>query len=195
MNEPQTSITGGQRLFFAIAVTPWLSELMKIQQALKEKTQNMSNQIIWHPIESLHITLVFIGEINDILKNEIEENVRLQFSQTPFASFKVIATKISVLSQRHIIVSLNAPMLNDLYERLHLAMPVSKKIKKERAYYAHIALAKLKNPRMVGKIYEALEGMSVDKLQSLQINDFHLYLSKPHRQYTSLTSYALINKK
>lgn len=195
MNEPQSSITGRQRLFFAIAVTPWLSELMKIQQALKEKMQNMSNQIIWHPIGSLHITLVFIGEINDILKNEIEENVRLQFSQTSFAPFKVKATKISLLSQRHIIVSLNAPMLNDLYERLHLAIPLREKIKKERAYFAHIALAKLKNPRMAGKIYEALEGVSVDKLQSLQINEFHLYLSKPHRQYTSLASYPLIKKE
>ncbi len=181
------------RLFFGLAIKPWLSELIKIQQLLKEKFLGMSHQIIWHPIESFHITLVFVGEIDEKLRDEIKEDVNKYFSQTPFPSFEIKATKISILSSRHIIVALDAPLLNDLYDKLHAIIPANEKIKKERAYFAHIALAKLKNTWLAKNVYEQLGNVTVNALIPIKITEFDLFESKPNRQYASLATYVLSN--
>lgn len=183
-----------QRLFFGIAVEQWRSELSKIQHTLKQQLQELARHIVWHSPESLHITLVFLGETDAKLKNEIAQRVQLQLSESSIESFNIKVTKLTLLSGRHIIVAIDAPELNKLYEKLIAATPKNNKLKKERAFYAHLALGKLKDTRVASNVYKVLDGIKLNALQPLSIKEFYLYQSKPHRQYEPLIAYSLSGK-
>lgn len=184
-----------QRLFFGIAVDLWRNELSRIQDSIKHQLQKQSRLIVWHPPESLHITLVFLGDTNIKKKIEIEQLIQQSLSEFPVNSIEIKVTKLTLLSGRHIIIAFDAPQLNKLYERLNAAIPKNDKLKKERAYYAHLALGKLKDTHIASDVYKVLDFIKLNSLSPISIQEFYLYQSKPRRQYEPLIAYSLSGKK
>lgn len=84
------------RLFFGVAVEPWQIELTKIQQFLKQKLANLASHIIWHPIESLHITLMFLGETSTKLTKEIEQQSIWHVNSTVYLRQKYLLNTLTM---------------------------------------------------------------------------------------------------
>ena len=54
-----------------------------------------------------------------------------QLTEFPIEAFELRVTKLTVLSGRHIILAIDAPMLNKLYDQLNSLMPPKNKLKKK----------------------------------------------------------------
>lgn len=193
MNHQMESREEKQRLFFGIAVNQWVAELSSIQQLLKQQLQKQSHHIAWHPPESLHITLVFLGETNLKKKKEIEQRVQQQLAEFSIKSIEIKVTQLTLLSGRHIIIAFDAPELNKLHEQLNMAIPKNN-MKREKNFYAHLALGKLKDIRIAKHVYTIFERIKLNALHPISIQEFYLYLSKPRRQYQPLIAYSLSGK-
>jgi len=55
-----------RRLFIGLSVNGWLPKIEAVQQQLKNILKKFPGDIQWQQPEAVHLTLVFIGEVDDI---------------------------------------------------------------------------------------------------------------------------------
>lgn len=180
-----------QRLFIAVDIDPWQKVLSRIQKQLQQLLPANLHNISWYPVKSFHITLVFIGYVThgnqQLLKTTIENELKIN----PFLSFKINAPRLSILSGRHIVVEIESEQLNKLYKIMKICVPENLLIRQEREYKAHLALGKFKKSHALHLARQIIDSFDVHELKSLDVKEFHLYESKPHREYHQLVTFPL----
>jgi 2'-5' RNA ligase len=180
-----------QRLFIAIDVEPWLTQMHAIQKELQQQLHPLLHQITWYPVQSFHITLAFLGSFTPKVKQEIQQQVQHLLSINAIEPFELHAVKLSLLSGRHIIIEADGTLLEQLYEMLKEVVPGRERMDRERTFKPHIALGKLIKSRNINNTRHILTALELKEFQPIMINQFHLYESQPHRVYSKLESFSL----
>ena len=164
-----------------------MNELGKIQEELKKKK-------IFHgkltEKENLHLTLKFLGEIDD---GQVEE-VRKKLREIKFFRFEAGLGEIGVFSPRFIRivwVHILGNKLNELQKEIDFKLQNFFSV--EERFMSHLTIARVKNIKDRKLFIEEIEKIKIPKL-SFEINNFKLMRSelKPSgAEYTSIEEYKL----
>ncbi len=138
--------TKTQRLFFAIELTPTLRRAI-LRATRHFATQKYGRPIQWTPEEKLHITLRFLGSVNeekipDCL-DAAAQNLR------DISPFEITLGTLVVLPKRHPrVIALSVPLsveIASLYYQLEIAMTRLEFSPENRPFFPHITLGQTKS--------------------------------------------------
>ena len=129
----------------------------------------------WTPADNYHITLRFIGEVDDEQADSIER--ALAAVHPP--SFQVTPSGLGVLPSRRtprvLAVRIEpAESLRTLYEALQNALAAADVPPEERAFRPHITLARLRDVR-AERLYTALKEWDGPSLSPFSADEYLLY--------------------
>ncbi|MBI1869739.1 MAG: RNA 2',3'-cyclic phosphodiesterase [Chlamydiae bacterium] len=138
------------RLFIAIELPQTLqNEIAHFIEPLRKQVRGAR----WIPLQNLHLTLKFLGEVPEIdilkIKNCMEEVIR----EENFQPFKLQFSKIGgfpTLKSPRVIwlgVSIGEEVLSKITSSLEGSLELLGYPKKDRPYQAHLSLGKVKDPK------------------------------------------------
>jgi len=160
----------------------------EIQQKIYRETANFRQRVDflvrWVPIENMHLTLKFLGDVSpssmefliQMLRNEAENVPRFDIQLTGLSAFP------SLRRPRVIFIGIQAPAALDTLQRgIESASRRLGYQSEERPYSAHLTLGRVK--QNVGaadqqKIRRTLESTQVDLLGTARVDSVHLYKSE-----------------
>lgn len=176
----------------------------EIQQNIHTETSNLRREIgglvRWVPVENLHLTLKFLGDISpsnveflvQMLRNEAENVSGFSLHLAGLGSFP------SPKRPRVIYIGIQAPAgLNSLQRGIESASRRLGYEAEERPFSPHLTLGRVRQNVTVAdqqKIRHLIEGTQVDVLGTARVDSVHLYKSelKPSGSvYTHLYSAPL----
>ena len=171
------------RLFVAIYFSKEIEEeLTKIQTKL--------SQIGVKPNKNIHMTLKFLGEVEE---NDIEK-IKVSLSKIKFTKFKIKLTNLSYFSPKQIrIVYCDVETNNCLNELANEIDKATAHIKSQTKFKSHITINRVKNLKNKKEFIDKLRDIKVPSL-NCDIDGFCLVKSDlKHRESTSLktSSYEL----
>ncbi len=178
-----------KRCFISIEIPEKIKEDMKkIQNQLPEFKGKKTK------IGNLHLTLKFLGEIND----EKIERVKEKLEEIKFEKFKIKINKVGVFSEKFIkIVWLGVGEEDEESKKLwNLQKEIDEKLEKvcekEKRFMGHITIARVKNLRNKKEFLDKLKKIKVNL--EFQIRGFRLRFSvlKPEGpEYKDIEIYNL----
>jgi len=180
-----------KRLFFAIPITKGLyPKIGGLEDEISRKFK-----VNWIPLKNLHLTLLFLGniDINYVPKIfEIIDKVYLEHKEI-FKPINLIIKKIDYGppgKKRMIWLYINKnerlKLIKDILEE-YLNMENIPYQKEERDFLPHINLARLKNFRNLPEIKQDLNWAIILN----ELNLYESYLEKPFARYEVLKSIKL----
>lgn len=175
----------------AISIDPWLQELTRIQKELQQQLPPLLHHIAWYPVNSFHITLFFLGYMYPKARQQLQQKVQQELLLHPIAPFAIKASKLSLLSGRHIIVDVESDSLLDLYQVLKVVVPENVQTKNKRPFKPHLALGKFKSSKAMAIAQTVLGSYDINGLKPIEIKEFHLFESMPRRVYKPVISFPL----
>lgn len=182
------------RLFLGLAVNGWASRIESIQKQLKNYLRDFANEIDWQSLEALHLTLVFIGEVNNEIYLEIQKILADYFLSNPLNKFSLKAEKCFLLNHRHIVINVSSPELFQLKSLLESLFTEKKMIHSERNFHAHITIGKINRPNktLEDKVISEINKIDMQDWNKLNIENIYLYKSLPKKRYMVVGRYSLI---
>lgn len=161
------------RLFTALDLPdPVLDALQAFRDA-----QDLPVRARWTPVENYHLTLRFLGDVDDDRVDAIESAL----AGVMAASFSVEPQGLGVLPSRRKPRILTARIdptepLRSLYSAVQDALAAVDIEPEARTYRPHITLARLQdaNPE---RLYAALREMKGPQLDAFPVDRYHLYES------------------
>lgn len=139
--------------------------------------EDLPVQARWTPMENHHITLRFIGDVDEARVDAIEAAL----SEVRARSFTVDPLGLGVLPSRRnprvLIVRIEpSERLRSLYRSLQDVLAALDIEHEERTYRPHVTLARLKNAKPE-RLYAALRKMDGPQLDSFLVDRYYLYES------------------
>lgn len=178
-----------QRVFLAIDPVPWKDALSQWQVFLQQKCRAYTTQCTWSKKISLHVTLLFLGELT------ISEVIRLKDALEQFRCDEVIQLKvreIGLLNNHHIVVMLEEDNLIKLHQALFQFVYDLGLINKiERKFIPHITMGKIKNQAISETLMAEFKQIDTRQCQAVKIQQFALYQSFTGSHYEILKQYLL----
>jgi 2'-5' RNA ligase len=179
------------RVFIAIDLSGAVrSELAAIQEKLKLQTPSAR----WVAAESIHITLKFIGEVQETRVEDIEHAL----TGLTWRSFNVAVRGLGFFpgtrSPRVLWAGLHASSLEGLAKEIDTRLERAGFEKEKRAFRAHVTLARAKDTRLEGGLVTAVDEFQDYDFGSFTADRFCLYQSvlKPSGAvYNRLKEYPL----
>jgi len=160
-----------KRVFVGIKLGEGIrQEVKKIQDKLPEFIGKKTE------IENLHLTLKFLGEVDEEKLDKVRESLR----NLKFEKFEVSLVELGVFSEKFIrIVWLGVDKKNeDLWK---LQEKIDERLKElfeeERRFMGHITIARVKKVENKKKFIEKINGIEIKKLK-FDVNRFYLIESK-----------------
>lgn len=183
------------RLFIAICLPDKIREMIgKSMQSLIASFP----QISWTEKENLHLTLKFLGSVNDL------QNVRngARQSCTKAESFQLSFTQLGYFSKEQLVIFLgitSSPGLNFLLEEVETQMARFGFPKQKRSYFPHITLGRGKrlSRDLSANLKEAVRRSSpltIPSFRVKQITLMHSHLTRHGSIYTPLEHFPLLGK-
>src|SRR5699024_1120354 len=176
-----------RRVFFGLAIPA------NIQQHLLQVRAEVAGAS-WQRAEQLHLTSLFLGDLND----ELLQAIRAAARQVHLAPFTLQVSTLGCFGTPHTPKHLWAGVkpkeaVTHLHEALknqaqHAGLPTE-----HRTYCPHITLARFN--RKPGSVAPLLAEYSATKFGSFTVNEFLLYESQPNPEgsvYTVLERYPLV---
>lgn len=162
------------RLFTALDLPPSTVDALRTFR----QEQNLDVRARWTPPRNLHITLRFVGEIDDKQADRVEATLSDARHHTPF---DVQPLGLGVLPSRpnpHVLTVRIDPTepLQDLYHAVQDALATVDIEREERTFRPHITLARMKNVSPE-RLYESLRETSGPSLGAFSVDRFYLYES------------------
>lgn len=158
------------RVFLSIPLSDVCrKEIIRIQIELR--SQNLFEGTFVVP-ENLHITLLFFGSVSE----EHHERIKLQLSTIEYPAFPLQLGPLAVNSQSHphvIWATIDSAFLEPLFRLIEEMFP---EFKQERAFNAHITLARMKRVHDKKELFSALESIPMHAV-SWHVTHFHLMVS------------------
>ena len=178
-----------QRLFIGLSINNWISNIETIQHQLE------AEYISWQKPESLHLTMVFIGEVDNKTTQKIYDIISGNITQNLYHSFMLRAEKLFVLNHRHIVLNVVSPELFELQKTLQDLLAQEHIIQPEYNFNAHITIGKIiKNPEQNNILLKSIQKIktSIIKWQKLKISNIYLFESHPPKKYMPIHKFQLI---
>ena len=184
------------RIFFAIIPPLSIRELLfnHIEQ-LKISTQ--PNHFKWVKVESLHITLQFLGHIEPEHLPTLIEKVRAEFINTPAFQLEWGSLEWFPTTKHPKILSMSVgphDVLTKLSSQIGQAIRSLNYPVESRPFRGHLSLGRLDKSGLQSKT--ALEQIQLPIIPITTITEIDLMESKPNEkgsQYSSLTQFKLID--
>lgn len=132
----------------------------------------------WTPPENLHLTLRFIGEVDDEKAARVASALE---AVNPVAPFEVVPLGLGVLPSRQnprvltVRIDPTEP-LRTLYDALQDALADAGVDREQRAFRPHITLARMKNA-VPERLYASLREVPAPALDAFVADRFYLYES------------------
>jgi 2'-5' RNA ligase len=184
------------RLFLAIDIPP---QLAKPISELQSRLEKLALPIKWEPEEKLHLTLNFIGKIDEEKQSKIESlagkiaSDSFSFSLSPV--FLETMYKKHETSHVYLGIAGDLELLKDLQGRL--ASAISELfIAQPNKYLPHITIGKLKkmDPVMTKEVLQKIREIEIEPLPEFQVDSFSLYeslLSRDGSHFRRVSRYKL----
>jgi RNA 2',3'-cyclic 3'-phosphodiesterase len=179
------------RVFVALDVPEAVrAGLAELSSRLRETCRSAR----WVPLESVHITLKFIGEVT----SENLERIRQALGELP--SFEPIKLRFaglgffpSVRRPRVFWAGAEAvPQLTELAAAIELKLEPFGIAPETRAFQPHLTLARFESPQGAQALYDAVEALGTPEFGVETFTEFHLYqsvLKRSGAEYTRLVTY------
>jgi RNA 2',3'-cyclic 3'-phosphodiesterase len=159
------------RLFVAIDLPQNLRE--KIQILYQHKIAGAK----WVPLEQVHLTLRFIGEVEESFFQEVRETLKGITSDSFEVSLQGLGCFPDPKRARVLWLGLIAPpIIYELQNKIELLLQSLGLASEERPFSPHLTLARLKFPN-AKEVAKFLEQNKDFKSETWLVKEFHLYSS------------------
>ncbi len=157
-------------------------EIKKIQDKLPEFRGKKTE------LENLHLTLKFLGEIDEGKIGEVKEKLR----EIKIEKFETEIDEMGIFSEKFIrIVWLHLKNCDNLQEQIDDAL--SDLFEKERRFMSHLTIARVKHIQDRRRFLEEIEKINIEKIKFM-IEKFYLMkseLTSEGPRYSVLEEYNL----
>ena len=181
------------RYFIGIPIKDWQDKLSKLLLKMKKGTKGVK----WVKEENLHITLKFLGEIEE---GKIEETKKIiEESLENIKSFSIEAGKLGAfpsLSSPHVIwlgIENGKEKVEEIFKNIEERLSSIDIPPDTRKFHPHITLGRVR--RRVDKgWWKGILNMKLPKFPEIQIEEITLYSSKLHPdgpEYTPIKRYVI----
>lgn len=162
------------RAFIGIKLDDCIFDIVSIINNLKQKDEKANYTLT----KNIHITLEFLGEINNS-QIKLIENI---FSKLDFKAFKITLNKVTNLKNMLILGVQDNNYLNLLQKYLHEELYYNGFTLQNRKYFPHVTIARKSNLKVEESINLTSKITEIILFSSSRIND-------------ELTYTPIINKK
>jgi len=132
----------------------------------------------WTPSHQLHLTLRFIGEVDDGTFEDVKECLEM----VNFSAFSIRLAGTGFFPPRKqprvLWVGVEkSTELNDLFSLIENSLESAGLAPDERTFHPHVTVARLREGVRPGEITPFLSGTGLFKTEPVLISEFHLYSS------------------
>lgn len=162
------------RVFIAVDIPDTIrEELSEVQRALRPLTSSAK----WVAPESIHITLKFVGEIQDKRLEDIDAALT-GLSWKPFTvTVRGVGFFPGMRSPRVFWAGMEAPTMQGLAEQLDIRMEQLGFEKEKRAFRPHLTLARAKDTRIDSSLVAAAAKYEEHAFGSFSVDRVFLFKS------------------
>lgn len=195
------------RAFIAIDIPEDVrAAIAEAQARLKRASRNCGMKVSWAKIENVHLTLQFLGYVEEPVVPKISEALAVVAKQhEPFdvpvrgaGAFPdarrprvlwVGCDDVAITGARH------AVPLRDLAHAVQEAMQQFGFEPEHREFSAHLTLGRIKTPKPDDALTRALDSIKDTDFGTMHVDTIHLFQSQLHPEgsiYTKLSSHGLL---
>jgi len=170
-----------------------LERLARVQRELGERT---GSSVRWVRREGIHLTLKFLGEVDDTALGGIEEAM----AGVRAPGFRVECRRLGFFPNRSrprvVWAGLEEPTgrLEGLQREVERRLEPLGFEREDRPFHPHLTLGRSRSQRGERRLVEAAESLAAEAFGGFDADDFRLYKSQLHphgARYTVLGTYAL----
>jgi len=182
------------RLFIAIELT---SEIRRSLAAFLTELRGKLPKTKWVRAENLHVTLKFLGEVEPVRLQAIEQTLSTIRSAAPVdLEFRDLGFFPSEKRPRVFWLGMEASSnLKVLAAEIHHGMHKLSFPMEQRPFTPHLTLARFEPPGLPAKLGSAIKEYSARDFGSLSARQFHLIESKlkpSGAEYTTVQSFSFV---
>jgi 2'-5' RNA ligase len=182
-----------QRIFFAVDTTPWQAIITEWQNLFRHQLSSFEHAVNWRPSESLHLTLLFLGELG-LDKISLIHQCMQEFIFTE--SISLTGERIGILNQKYIVIFIKPTTLNLLQQQLIAQLQIAEiSLHNEKSFVPHITLGKISNTIDEKEITDQLNQIDTHQLQPINVHQIGLYQSFPGNNYQLVKNFQLKSRK
>ncbi|MCX8030697.1 MAG: RNA 2',3'-cyclic phosphodiesterase [Thermodesulfovibrionales bacterium] len=182
------------RCFIAIDLPKEIK--LQIQQLIKS-ISHLSHEIRWVPFENLHLTLKFLGEIDEKTINKIQQILKKVLGErTPFKiSISGVGAFPNTKKPNVLWVGV-APSeeLKLLFEAIDTSFVHIGFIREKRGYSPHLTIGRVKDHKNISEVIKSFNEFQGKTFGSFEVSEIYLMRSILHPQgaeYIKLISFKL----
>ena len=178
------------RAFIAVDLPEDVRSAVTEAQA-RLKRAHTGVKVSWTKIENLHLTLQFLGYVEEEVIAKI--GVELEAVASRYAPFDVNVAGAGNFP-RVLWVGCNSDTLKTLAQAVQAAMEPLGFRPERREFSAHLTLGRIKSPRMDVALTRALDSIKNQDFGTLRVESIHLFQSELHPDgsiYSKLSSHQL----
>ena len=187
------------RTFIAVEISSQMQK--KIQAAVEPLRKELGSTLIrWVPIQNIHITLKFLGDVSPASVDYLTQILRAEADSVPAFDIAIsgLGSFPSLRRPRVLFIGIQAPAeLEALYRGIESACERLGYKSEDRGFSPHLTVGRVKQDASATdqqKIRRALAGTTIDSPGTARVNFVHLYKSdlKPSGSvYTQIFSAPL----
>jgi len=185
------------RTFIAIDLSDNVRAAIEQAQTRLKRT-NLAVKISWTKVANLHLTLQFLGYVEEAVVEKISTALRLVAAQHQPFDVSVHGTGAFPNEKRPRVVWIGCDDAGDHLKSLARAMQDAMEplgFDPERhEVLAHLTLGRIKSPRVDATLTRAIDSLKDTSFGTLRVEAIHLFESQLHPEgsiYTKLSSHAL----
>ena len=185
------------RTFIAIDLSDDVRAAIEEAQAQLKRT-NFSVKISWTKVANLHLTLQFLGYIEEAVVEKIKAALRLVTA--PHQPFDVSVQGAGAFpdEMRPRVVWIGCDDAGNRLKSLALAVQDAMQplgfVPERHEFSAHLTLGRIRSPRRDAALTRAIDSLKDTSFGTLRVEAIHLFESQLHPEgsiYTKLSSHAL----
>lgn len=165
------------RCFIAI---DFPEEIKKEFRKILEVVSPLSKDVKWVPIENIHVTIKFLGEVEDTLIQKISQRlIEVSCRHNPFSiEIKGVGMFPNERRPNVLWVGINKPEpLTNLYQDIEDSLIDLGFSKEKREFSPHVTIGRVKNPKNITPVIKTLNEYRDKVFGIATITDFFLMKS------------------
>ena len=185
------------RAFIAIDLSDDVRAAIEEAQTRLKQTP-VGVKISWTKVANLHLTLQFLGDVEEVVVDKLTPALRLVATQ--YQPFEVTVRSAGAFpdERRPRVVWVGCDdagkRLPALAQAVHSAMQPFGFTPEHREFSAHLTLGRISSPRPDAALTRAIDSLKDTTFGTLRVEAIHLFESQLHPEgsiYTKLLSHAL----